>query len=255
MNTLLYLLPVCAMLYTAPKATPEPHTIYLNKSFFRFGDQLITLEKYKQGGETSYVLVSLHSNEAPAIRAAMEFAHTHSAVFLRLLNQEQRMVEADFFDQKVRFDPNQVFTTWGRRIELRENDCFNKLTNLRVQQFARFILGEIRPGKTIVSVHNTETANSINVYNGAFEKEAKEVYINPEKDAADYFITGEENYFNSLKAQGYNVVLLHRSRMKDDGSLAVYCSKSNQPYVIVNALGSHTEEQVRMIEAVDRMLK
>jgi len=102
-------------------------------------------------------------------------------------------------------------------------------------------------------VHNTESSNSIQLYRGELQKEAKEVYINPAKDAADYFITGEEHYFNSLKAQGYNVVLLHRSRMKDDGSLAVYCSKANQPYVIVNARGSHTEEQVRMLEAVDGM--
>jgi hypothetical protein len=256
-NTLLYLLPVCALLYTAPKATTEPQHTNLNKSFFRIGDQLITLEKYSQGEAPGYVLVSLHSDEMDAIGTTMDFVRQHNSVFLRLVNGHRRLVEADFYDHKVVFDPNQVFTTWGRRIELRENECFDKLTNLRVLQFSRFVTGEIRRDKTIVSIHNTEENSSIRQYlpGGHLEKLAKEVYMNPAKDPSDFMVTGEEYIYNGLKAQGFNVVFLHRSRMEDNGSLEVYCSKANQPYVIMEVKRGHGEEQLRMMEVVDGMLK
>src|SRR5689334_15173342 len=105
----MYLLPVCLFVHagTTDLSSSEIAAGHLPaKRFFRIGDQLLTMERYAQGASRSYVLVSLHSNETPAIRTALSFALDKGAVFYRLDNGNKRNVEADLLDRKVCFDPN-----------------------------------------------------------------------------------------------------------------------------------------------------
>lgn len=270
MKFLLYLLPVCAIMQAAPKANlfelrtnssshQDQHFSpdYLSKSFFRFGDQLITLEKYDQGAERSYLLVSLHSNETQAIQNTMSFARSHNAVFYKLGNQNRRNVEANLLDKKISFDPYRIFTGMGRKINLKLNRCFDRATSNRVQQFAHFLTGEMDPYKTLVSVHNTdEHPISFTDYKkgGKMEKQAGEVHQNDLLDVKDFFLTNEESIYHQLKARNFNVVLQPRGKMKDDGSLGLYCSKSNKPYVAIETKADHKKEQQEMLTAIDQIL-
>lgn len=257
-KTLLYLLPAC-LLQTAPKATFVPSTTNaypLSKSFFRIGDQLITLEKHGTVDTKNYVLVSLHCNEITAISTAYSFAREKGAAFYRLRHQNRLQVTADLHDETVSFDPNRIFTTWGRRVHLKNNKCLNKYAIQRVEQFARFLLAEMPWHRVIVSVNNTASRVRVTDYtHGDLEKQVKKIHINRELDALDYFLTADEEIYESLVVQNFNVVLLNRNKVKDNGSLSVYCAKDNQRFVNIETKADHVAEQERMLEAVDAILQ
>jgi hypothetical protein len=252
-------LPVCFALHTAPKATaPETNTtLNLSRSFFRIGDQLMTLERYEGGYERPYVLVSLHSNEMAAIHTAMAFASTTGATFYRLQNRDKRHVEADLLDRKVRFDPGKVFTANGRKIMLKKNDCWDKDINDRVQEFAHFLTGQVVTRKTVVAVHNNDDHRKVHDYapGGTLEKSAKELYINPSMDPDDFLLTTDEEIYGDIKARGFNVVLQNNARVDDDGSLAVYCARAKRKFVKIETKSEHVAMQEEMLVALDRVLR
>lgn len=254
-KALLYLLPACLALHAAPKAlAPEPQS--LSKSFFRFGDVLLTLEKYTNGTDRPYVLVSLHSNEAGSIATARSFALAHGTEFFRLQYADRRNVEANLMDRKVVFDPARIFTSWGRRLILKKNNCWDKMVNNRVQQLAHFVTAEVVREKTVVAVHNTEGDGLLDFQKGGkLEKATRSVFRNPALDPHDYILTTDEALYAQLKARQLNVVLQNNARTKDDGSLRVYCVKAKTPYVHIETLAGHRAEQERMLEAVDAILQ
>jgi hypothetical protein len=257
-RTLLYLT-VCTSLHTAPK-TPTPvfnaNPITVSKSFFRFGDQLITLEKYGSEEARSYVLVSLHGNELSSFNTALAFAGAQHAPLYRLKHKDTRLVVADLHDHTVQFDPAQIFTTWGRRVHLKKNNSLNRYAIEQVELLSHFLLNEMPLNKTIVSLNNSEGRYSINDFvKGKLEKEAKDVYVAAGMDPFDYFSTADEAIFEKLKAKDLNVVLLQKGKVKDNGSLSVYCLRSNSTFVNIETKAEHTGEEVRMLEALDAVLK
>ncbi|HWJ90351.1 MAG TPA: hypothetical protein VNR87_04530 [Flavisolibacter sp.] len=265
MRILLYLLPVCYFMHanygSENPAQPYSYSFKTYRTvpairFFRLGDQLITLEKYARPEAASYVLVSLHSNELAAIRTAMNFAEARNAVFYRLMNSERRNVEADLLDKKITFDPNCIFTTTGRKQNLKMNHCFDKPIDEQVFQLSRFIIRDMSNEKAIVSVHSSDD-HSILEYKkgGALHKQAKEICQQPSMDAGDFMVTNEEYIYRALKSKGFNVVLQNKAKAKDDGSLGIFCSRAGKPYVGIETRAGHTEEELRMLDAVDRIFE
>ena len=239
-----------AIISSSPSFTPAGQgSITVNKSFFRIGDQLITLEKYGKAVDHPFVFVSLHSDETSYINAGLRMAHSQKAFFIRLVNKQGRNVEADLFDRKLVFDPNSIFTSWGRRIHLKSNDCWSKSADDYVQQFARFVLNEMPGNKTIVMLHPGKPTLQAYHPGGAMEKMTKEIYVNPAMDAGQFFITADEDIFSQLKESKYNAVLQHAKKMDDDGSLAVFCAKSARPYIYMVA-NEGEEEMIAMLDGL-----
>jgi hypothetical protein len=263
---LLYLLPVCYFMHATPgleNAVRDYSDHKFNtyktlpaKRFFRFGDQLITMEKYARPDAASYVLVSLHSNETSAIHTAMSFAENHNAIFYRLMNSERRNVEADLLDKKITFDPNCIFTTTGRKQNLKKNHCFDKPTDEQVYQLSRFIIRDMSDENAIVSVHSSDN-NSILDYKkgGKLHKETKAIFQGSSMDPGDFMLTTDENIFRALKSKGFNVVMQNKAKAKDDGSLGLFCARAGKPYVGIETKAGHNSEELSMLDAVDRIFQ
>ena len=223
----------------------------MNRSFFRIGDQLITLEKFNRQTENDYILVDLYNEQGAALQSAMKLVRQEESSLVRLVHSS-RMVEADLFNKKVVFDPNAIFTSWGRRLHLKTNHCWSKAADEYLQQFARFVLDEIPVQKTIVMMTEGE-AMSVYMSSGSQEKTVKE-YHQASVSNAGYFITGDEAIYNKLKKEGQNVVLQNDRRLEDDGSLAVYCAKTNRSFLrLVNVEGAFRATE--MLEVMHKVLK
>ena len=232
---------------------PQPETPN-SKSFFRLGDQLITLEK--QGiNKSSYLLVSLHSNKLGAINTMMEFAEERQVNFLRLLNQDKRNVEAMFLDRQISFDPNSIFTKLGRKACLLSNKYLDKITDMKIRQFAQFMLDEMPSEETIVTLHS-ETNNSVNYYipGGKKGKSAKCIFKSAACKPSNYFLTTSEEIYNALVEKNCNVVLLHKKKAKDDGSLSIYCVRTGKPYVSIETAGNKNAQE-EMLHTIDSILQ
>ena len=234
-----------------------PHTHSGKNCFFKLGDKLLSLAKHGDEKEAPYVLISLHSNETTAIDAARIFIEKEGGLFLELLNYDQRLIEFNEAGEKFVFDPNRIFTSVGRIANLKLNKSYNKSVEQQVGQFARFVLAEIPADKTVIAVHNNTEGNyTINDYKkgNKHDKDAELVYQNPLLDEDDFFLTTDMSLFKSLKDKNFNVVLQHKTNAKDDGSLSIYCARSNRSYVNIETEHGHLNEQQKMLSALNEIL-
>ena len=234
-KTFLYLLPFCLLTQNLPQfnlASPEPASLKVNKSFFRIGDQLMTLEKYGDHKIHNYVIVSLHHDDH-ILESALSMVQSYQSGFIRLLNKQGRNVEADLFNKKLVFDPNNIFTSWGRREHLKANHCWSKASDEYVQQLARFVLNEIPIDKTVVMFLDEKTNLADYTEGGKKEKQVKNIFQSSAMEATSFFLTTDELIFEKLKSANANAVLQNPKKMEDDGSLPVYCSKANRNYLTV----------------------
>lgn len=225
--------------------------------FFKLGGKLLSVARHGDEKEAPFVLISLHSNETTAIDAARIFIEKEGGLFLELLNYDQRLIEFNEAGKKFVFDPNRIFTPAGRIANLKLNKSYNRIVAQQVQKFARFILAEIPGNKTIIAVHNNTEGNyTINDYKkgNILENDAELIYQNPALDEDDFFLTTDLSLFKSLKANEFNVVLQHKSKAKDDGSLSIYCARSNRPYVNIETEHEHLDEQQKMLTALQDIL-
>lgn len=235
-------------------SSTEPAT---NKNFFRLGDKVLTLVRHGDNTEKPYVLLSLHHNESTAIRAARQFVNEKGGVFYELLNNEQRLVAFELMERKVRFDPNRIFTSRGREDNLKLYKSWHKVVQEQVLYFSRFILNELPEDKVIIAVHNnTDGHYNITDYKkgGKLARDAREVFINPEMDADNFYLTTSQDFYDQLKELNFNVIL-QANKAKDDGSLSVYCGKTNKPYINIETQEGQLEEQLMMLTVAEKILK
>jgi hypothetical protein len=65
----------------------------------------------------------------------------------------------------------------------------------------------------------------------------------------DFILTTDRPIFHYLKRRKFNVVLQHHDPV-DDGSLSVYAARKKIPYINIEALHGHLDEQIKMLEAL-----
>lgn len=206
--------------------------------------------------DNPYLLISLHNNERTAISVASRFVREHNAAFFELVNDGNHNIEANLINRKIAFDPNMIFTTTGRKVNLKSNHCWNNFNSVQAQLFARYLLEEFMEAKTIVALHNADGNFTIKDYkNGSMAKLTKEIYISTSANESDFILTTVDRIFEQLKAQNFNVVLLTNHKVRDNGSLGYYCAKANKPFVSIETAFDHKEEQLKMLTAIDTLLQ
>lgn len=231
---------------------------FTERNFFRLGNRVLTFARHGYEDEKPFVLLSLHNNEYTAIQTGREYVTENGGSFYELVNDQERYINFELMDQRYLFDPNRIFTYKGREANLKMFHSWDKRTHDQVLQLARFILNEIPFRKTIVALHNnTDDDYDLMDYKrgGRYHRETREVHYNPDMDKDDFFITTDEGIYNKLKELNYNAVLQNNAKIKDDGSLSVYCAKVNRKYVNIEAQYGHDGVQEEMLEALEKVLK
>ncbi|RYY89435.1 MAG: hypothetical protein EOO15_06235 [Chitinophagaceae bacterium] len=247
--------PAEAVVEKAPAARMS--LVSQRKTYFRLGERLITLNRQATDESVPYIFISLHNNETAIAEAARRSIFAQGGTLLELLNDNQREIEFTLFEKELSVDPNNIFTPKGRNRELSINSKVDAVISRQLNSFSQFILEEIPYDKTIVSVHSNEAGEAtVNDYtrNGSRERDAVQVFVNPEQNASDFFVTTDKAIFQQLKDKKFNVVLFG-ARSKDDGSLAVYCSRMHRNYVGIETGRGHDAQQEAMIAAIAESMR
>lgn len=226
------------------------------KNFFRLGDNLITIKRQGNLFEQPFVFVSLHHNETTASSAALDYIEKEGGQFISLENNYHRNIDFELINKQYSFDPNQIFTKKGRAASLRTGPYKNTVAG-EIQRFAHFLLDEIPENKIIVAMHNHDDQEwGISKFTkGKWKRNAKEVFINPDLDEDDYYVTTDEFVFNQLKEKKFNVMLHNNHGSWDDGSMLVYYGRLNKMYIDVVTEFGHYEQQQKMVNALTEILK
>jgi hypothetical protein len=123
-----------------------------------------------------------------------------------------------------------------------------------VHGFARFLLSKVpRNSYVLIALHNNnDDGMSIFTYTrgGDYEKNAAAVNSSDIYDPDNFFLTTDKKLFQWLRSAGYNAVLQHNKKAKDDGSLSIYYGRRNKRYVNIEAEMERMKEQKEMIVSI-----
>jgi hypothetical protein len=225
------------------------------------GDARIVFKKRCIGNPDNISIVHVHENETTAVAAANWLIDsTMQGYFVTWQCQQKRLIDFTLNKTTYRFDPNRIYTSAGIRATLKTYGKYSDSALMKVNRIAEVFKENFVNGKKVViALHNNTDASplSINSYKrgAAFGMEAKRLFINQKRDADDFILTTEENYFDNIKRLGFNVVLQNNMKVTDDGSLSVYCGKQRIPYINVEAENGHLTEQKEMLTAIWLLVK
>ncbi len=228
-----------------------------NTRVYQVGDTKVEAVVYEKGTGLTYF--NMHDNENTSAEAAKAFIDKVGGRLIELKHSGDRNLTFGIDGSKYEMDPNRMFTDAGVKLKLVPYD---EKAGSAVRKFAKQLVVDFGldspKGGIMVAVHNnTNDRYSASSYlpGGSEAKEAADVYINPSVDPDDFFFVTGRKMFESLKQSGFNVVLQDNSAMTDDGSLSVYCAQKAVPYVNIEAQHGHKEVQIKMFEALHKIVK
>jgi hypothetical protein len=190
----------------------------------------------------------------------LEAIEARGGRLIEVRGRSERLLDFTWNGRTWRFDPNRVFTDAGAEATLgHENGSAPAEVVAEVRRFAETVLEVYGAGSlpVLVTLHNnTDREYSAARYGpgGDLAADAAAVYIPADVDLDDFFFVTDRGFYDALKAEGFPVVLQDNERVADDGSLSVWAGRRGIPYVNVEAEHGHRAEQVRMLEALARVL-
>lgn len=230
-------------------------TIRTDKTFFRLGDQVVTLKKWTAAEEKDFVLVNLHDNESSALTAAQLYLHKHGGQLLALENNKQHNLSFEFRNRHYSIDPNRIFSPKGRGQALKSGPYKNMLSE-QVELLAKFVSDELPQDKAVIAVHNQHEGRTIVDYTKKKSlKYVRAYHRNTAQAEHDLFVTTDNDLFQQLRLLNYNVVLMDSYSLRDDGTLRHHYIRQKRTYVDVFAGEGQSENQLKMIEVVAGLLK
>jgi hypothetical protein len=228
--------------------TPDPvirHVVPL-------GSSAVVIEQTRLTDSLPYFFVHLHDNETTAAEIAKQVAAREGIMLIRILNQRERLIRFQQSGGQLQVDPNRIFSDTGIRKTLALYNRYSEEAFRAVQQFRNRLLQLLDHNKTIIALHN----NTDNRFSILHYQEAGNLpmHVNAEHDPDDFFLTNNRELFDLLRAANFNVVLEEASRVDEDGSLSLYCSRKNIRYINVEAEHGHQQQQAAMLDALLRIL-
>ncbi len=222
----------------------------------RLGDSTIVLLALHQNADSLFSMLVLHDDENTAVEAGQAFVDEHGGRLVELRAQGERRVVFSLDGQRFDFDPNRIYTDIGVRATLNPSNDESAITVTRA--FGKSILDVYAPVHVIVTLHNNTPDNYSAlsyVEGGQYENDAEAVHLEEGVDPDDFFYVTDEDLYDALRADDFNVVLQNNESVTDDGSLSVWAAQNDLLYVNVEAEHGHLEQQKVMIEELEFLLR
>jgi hypothetical protein len=207
---------------------------------------------YKLANNT--IIINLHDDEITSVDATKRILEEQGGMLIELENKAQRNIRFRLGQYFYKVDPNRIFSKEGIKRSLTE---LGRTSAKAIDEAAK--LGEriidLLPEQTacVIALHNNTpglfTANEYTPGNKR-AKESKKVYINPEQDADDFFLTTDNSLYEKLADKGYNTILQDNKHCTEDGSLSVYCGKRNIRYVNCETEHGKSQQYYEMMKTL-----
>lgn len=225
----------------------------------RVGETEVELAVHQTGAARPAFLV-LHDDEQTAVEAGLEAIRARGGRLVEVRSRGERLLAAEVNGEAWRFDPNRMFTDAGAAVTLRaESGSAPAERVAEVRRFAEALLEVYDAGSlpVLIALHNnTDGEFSAASYapGGDHAGDAAAVHLPLGADPDDFFFVTQRELYDALVAAGFPAVLQDNERAADDGSLSVWAGRRGIPYVNVEAEHGHRQQQVRMLEALARVL-
>lgn len=205
--------------------------------------------------------IALHENETASVTAYLDIASSLPNTALFRLNQSgQRNLRFKINESSYHFDPNRIFSLVGIKNTLLKLNPNVKSIPLEVEEgikrFSDSLLSIFRldlDSGYFVAIHNN-TNNNFSVLSYKNSKNAIATYFNSNEDIDNFFIVNTLSDFDYFKTINKNVVCQSEKGV-EDGSLSIYCTKNNIPYINIEVEMGNIQKQREMIQEVYCLIK
>ena len=217
------------------KGSGNPFVPRINSVYHKLGDRIIQIKTYQYGDSKDMVFINLHDDEVTAVNGARKVLEHTGGFLIKIENYRTRNIKFKLDGIQYTIDPNRMFSRIGIEKSLIIFGNTSPRAIDEVEKFATRLLQLIPLNRSwIVALHNnTNGRYSINSYSrgGDKESDAKNVNVNSDLDADDFFLTTDSVLFQRLSTENYNTILQDNMNAKKDGSLSIYCGEKNIHYV------------------------
>lgn len=233
----------------SPETTQPKAVTYLEKTYNLSGENIRFLIRNPEDA-SGIVYFNLHDNENTCVVATDCILNHFRGKFIELKFKGDRWI-GGFMNPSYHFwfDPNRIYSDFGIFKTLKSYRSFTAENKKKVRIFSEYVTDSLLKGaEIIIAVHNNQKGYSVEQYlpDSIFEKSAAQIHYNKERSPHDFYFVNEYAHFRYFKHLGYNVILQSKDP-EDDGSLSVYCARKKIPYINIEALEGHFEEQYEML--------
>lgn len=248
---------MCLLIVMAGR-TPVEYNIRTLRIPIRLGQTTVYLLD-RQADAPGITYLVLHDDEDTASDAALDVIRRQGGRVLELHHTGLRNVTFSLNGNPYTFDPNRIFTDYGAHASLADLSTDTTEAHDLVRALADTILQRLDPARdsVIVTVHNNTKGeySALSYAEGAeYGRDAQSVHVGTHEDADNFFFVTVPEWFDKIRAAGFNAVLQDNDRVTDDGSLSVWAGLHGIPYVNVEAEHGQRAEQVRMLEFLTKLL-
>lgn len=206
------------------------------------------------GDRRDVVLISLHDDEATSVDAAKRILQEQGGMLIELENYAQRNIRFRLGQSAYKVDPNRIFSREGIKKSMEEFGQVSARAITEVERLGQRII-QLIPGeaKFVIALHNnTPGLFNAKEYSPGSKRssDTKKIYLAPEEDPDDFFLTTDKALYEKLADKGFNTILQDNKNCNDDGSLSVYCGKKNIRYVNCETEHGKAEQYYRMMETL-----
>ena len=233
----------------------EPGLIITEKTiFYTLAGNIVPIKIQQYGERTDNVFINLHDDEITSVDAAKRVLEEYGGLLIEVENNAQRNIrfKLDRFFYQV--DPNRIFSEEGIKKSLEQLGITSGKAVDEVEKLGQRIIQLIpEEAKCIIALHNnTPDLFSVAEYASGNKRsvDCKKVYISPEQDTDDFFLTTDNNIYEKLADKGFNTILQDNKNCTEDGSLSVYCGKKSIRYVNCETEHGKAEQYYEMIKAL-----
>ena len=233
----------------SPEIISPKAVSYIEKTYNLSGENIRFLIR-NPDDETGIVYFNLHDNENTCVLATDCILNHFRGKFIELKFKGDRWI-GGFMTPSYHFwfDPNRIYSDFGIFKTLKSYRSFTAENKKKVRIFSEYVTDSLlKDAEIVIAVHNNMKGYSLEQYlpDSIFAKSAAQIHYNKERSPHDFYFVNEYAHFRYFKHLGYNVILQSKDP-EDDGSLSVYCARKKIPYINIEALEGHFEEQYEML--------
>ncbi len=231
------------------------HKVKVIDKEYYLGQTKVLIRTHELKG-VGFIYLNLHSNETTSVEAAKKVL-TKGKIITLEHKEKERNVSFTLDNKKFLFDPNRIFSDLGIKNTLENLSEYNQKVHKVVFSLSKNIIVYLKNGQIIVALHNNKADGNYSIESyleGGEESHATaDIHISKSRHKDDFFLVTNNELFQYFKKRNFNVVLQDNIKVLEDGSLSVYCGKNNIPYINIEAQHGHLNDQMKMLEMVQKI--
>ena len=222
--------------------------------FYKIAANTIPIKIQQYGDRTDIVFINLHDDEVTSVEAAKKILEEHGGMLIEIENDAQRNIRFRLGRYFYTVDPNRIFAKEGIKKSLEELGRTSATAIDEASKLGERIVDLIPDDAAcVIALHNnTPGFFSAIEYTPGNKRggDSKKVYIDPEQDTDDFFLTTDNSLYEKLSDKGFNTILQDNKNCTEDGSLSVYCGKRKIRYVNCETEHGKLDQYYQMMKAL-----